>query len=275
MSKSVIPAVFLDWAGTVVDHGSVAPVQALEDIFAEFGVTVSRALVRRYMGLAKKDHIRKLLEEPDVVEQWLAAHRANPGESDVDLLYRKFEPQMMALLAGYATVISGAVETAEALRARGIKIAGTTGYTRPMLEQLQSLAAEQGYRTDASLTPEDVGAGRPFPWMCYQLAIQLSVYPLSACVKIGDTESDIQEGRNAGMWTIGLTRSGNSVGLTEQEWSSLESHERAELIARADSELRQAGAHYTAESIAHVLPILNEIEGRIGRNEAPPAWQSL
>jgi phosphonoacetaldehyde hydrolase len=275
MSKSVIPAVFLDWAGTVIDHGSVAPVQALEDIFVEFGVRVSRALVRRYMGLAKKDHIRKLLEEPDVIEQWLAAHRANPGESDVDLLYRKFEPQMMALLAGYATVISGAVETAEALRGRGIKIAGTTGYTRPMLEQLQHLAAQQGYRTDASLTPEDVGAGRPFPWMCYQLAVQLRVYPLSACVKIGDTESDIQEGRNAGMWTIGLTRSGNSVGLTEEEWNCLESREQADLIARAAVELRQAGAHYTAESIAHVLPILNEIESRIGRGEAPPARQSL
>ncbi len=269
MSKSIIPAVFLDWAGTVVDHGSVAPVKAIEDIFAEFGVTVSRPLVRRYMGLAKKDHIRKLLEEPEVVAQWLAAHPAHPAESDVDLLYRKFEPQMMELLAGYATVISGAVSTAEALHSRGIKIAGTTGYTRPMLEQLQVLAAEQGYRTDASLAPEDVGAGRPYPWMCYRLAIDLRIYPLSSCVKIGDTESDIAEGRNAGMWTIGLTRSGNSVGLTEEEWAQLDSGTQSQLIAGADAELRQAGAHYTAESIAHVLSILDEIEHRIPQGEHP------
>ena len=269
MTDSRIKAVFLDWAGTVVDHGSVAPVRAIEEIFAEVGVTVSRPLVRRYMGLAKRDHICELLQEREVVEQWLAVHAVGPEESDVDLLYRRFEPQMMELLAGYATVISGAVETVNALRARGVKIAGTTGYTRPMLERLQHLAAEQGYRTDASLAPEDVGAGRPFPWMCYRLAIDLRIYPLSSCVKIGDTESDILEGRNAGMWTVGLTRSGNSVGLTEEEWGRLDSGGQATRIARAEKELRLAGAHYTADSIADVIPVLDEIERRITSGELP------
>jgi len=269
MSKSIIPAVFLDWAGTVVDHGSIAPVQALEDIFAEFGVAVPRPLVRRYMGLAKKDHIRKLLEEPEVIEQWLSAHPVSPDETDVVRMYARFEPQMMALLAGYSTVITGAASTAEALRARGIQIAGTTGYTRPMLEQLQSLAAQQGYRTDASLVPEDVGAGRPYPWMLFRLAIDLRIYPLSSCVKVGDTESDIHEGRNAGMWTIGLTRSGNSVGLTEEEWARLDPSEQSRRLALAGEELRQAGAHYTAESVAHILPIIDEIEQRIANGELP------
>jgi len=269
MSKSPIPAVFLDWAGTVVDHGSVAPVKALEDIFAEAGVPVARPLVRRYMGLAKKDHIRKILEEPEVAALWLSAHGVQPGESDVVRLYARFEPQMMELLAGYAQVISGAAETAEALRARGIKIAGTTGYTRAMLDRLEQLAAAQGYRTDKSLAPEDVGAGRPYPWMCFKLAIDLRIYPLSACVKIGDTASDIDEGRNAGMWTIGLTRSGNSVGLTEKEWFALDSAEKATLIAAAEGELKAAGAHYTAESVAHVLPVIDEIESRAAAGELP------
>ena len=79
-----IPAIFLDWAGTAVDHGSIAPVNALENIFREFGMTAPRPLVRRYMGLAKKDHIRKLLEEPYVKEQWTALHHAPPQERDVD-----------------------------------------------------------------------------------------------------------------------------------------------------------------------------------------------
>jgi len=271
MSKvgSGIPAVFLDWAGTVVDHGSVAPVRALEDIFAEAGVPVERLLVRRYMGLAKKDHIRKILGEPEVAAQWHRALGVIPDETDVVRLYAKFEPQMMELLAGYAEVISGAVETMETLRAKGIKIAGTTGYTRAMLDQLEQLADAQGYRTDKSLAPEDVGAGRPYPWMCFKLAIDLRIYPLSACVKVGDTESDIEEGRNAGMWTIGLTRSGNSVGLTEKDWAALDSAVKSRLISAADAELKAAGAHYTAESVAHILPILAEIEGRIAAGELP------
>ena len=150
-------------------------------------------------------------------------------------MYAKFEPQMMEVLAGYATVISGVVDAVEAMRARGMKIAGTTGYTRPMLDRLEALAAKQGYRTDRSLAPEDAGGGRPFPWMCYRLAMDLRIYPLSACVKIGDTESDIAEGRNAGMWTIGVTRSGNTVGLSEADWSQARSRrtEKAACSCRA------------------------------------------
>lgn len=268
-SRSVIPAVFLDWAGTVVDHGSVAPVKALQDVFAAAGVRVLMPVIRRYMGLAKKDHVRKLLQEDEVAQRWVELHGSVPGEADVDHLYAQFEPQMMEALSGYAQVISGVQETAAQLRARGIKLAGTTGYTRPMLDALQGLAAQQGYNTDASLAPEDVGAGRPFPWMCYRLAIDLRVYPLSACVKIGDTESDILEGRNAGMWTIGVTRTGNASGLTEQEWAKTDSAEQGRLITYANDELMQAGAHYTAESVAHIMPVLDEIEARIMRGERP------
>ena len=165
--------------------------------------------------------------------------------------------------------ISGVVVAVEAMRARGMKIAGTTGYTRPMLDRLEALAATQGYRTDRSLAPEDAGGGRPYPWMCYRLAIDLRIYPLSSCVKIGDTESDIQEGLNAGMWTIGVTRSGNTVGLSEADWLQLDPREQTKLLACAEQELRAAGAHYTAETVAHALPLLDEIERRITDGECP------
>jgi len=251
MPSQKIPAIFLDWAGTAVDHGSIAPVRALENIFDQFGIAVPRPLVRRYMGLAKKDHVRKLLEEPEVKQQWRALRNAMPQERDVDAIYAGFEPQMMEVLSGYATVISGVVDAVEAMRARGMKIAGTTGYTRSMLDRLEALAATQGYRTDRSLAPEDAGGGRPYPWMCYRLAIDLRIYPLSSCVKIGDT------------------RSGNTVGLSEADWLQLDPREQTKLLACAEQELRAAGAHYTAETVAHALPLLDEIERRITNGECP------
>ncbi len=105
--------------------------------------------------------------------------------------------------------------------------------------------------------------------MCYRLAMDLQIYPLFACVKIGDTESDIAEGRNAGMWTIGVTRSGNAVGLSEDDWSKLDPGEQKKLLACAEQELRSAGAHYTAETVAHALPVLDEIAERIAHGERP------
>jgi phosphonoacetaldehyde hydrolase len=268
-SRSVIPAVFLDWAGTVVDHGSIAPVRALEAVFASAGLNIPPAVIRRDMGLAKKDHVRKLLQEIESVQQWNDLYGTKPTEADVDHLYEQLQPKMMEMLNIHSQVISGVPEIAAQLRARGVKLAGTTGYTRSMLDAIQRLATPQGYTTDASLAPEDVGAGRPYPWMCYQLAIDLRIYPLSACVKIGDTDSDMHEGRNAGMWTIGVTRSGNGSGLTEQEWATTGAEEQSLIMARAEEELTRAGAHYLAESVAHILPVLNEIEIRISRGERP------
>ena len=48
-----IRAVMLDWAGTTVDHGSIAPVLALTTLFAKHGIVLSMQDARRDMGLLK------------------------------------------------------------------------------------------------------------------------------------------------------------------------------------------------------------------------------
>lgn len=83
---------------------------------------------------------------------------------------------------------------------------------------------------------------------------------MAAMVKIGDTPADIEEGRNAGMWAIGITRTGNEVGLTEEEWARLAVEEQERMLRSAEQRLLDAGAHYTAPSVAECEPILEQIE---------------
>ncbi len=59
-----VKAVVLDWAGTVVDHGSRAPMGAFVRAFAEMGVAISIADARGPMGMAKADHIRAVWPPP-------------------------------------------------------------------------------------------------------------------------------------------------------------------------------------------------------------------
>src|SRR5262249_5030836 len=143
-------------------------------------------------------------------------------------------PRQLACLERHSDVIAGVPETAEQVRSRGLKIGSTTGYTRPMLDFLLARAKTQGVAPDCALCPEDVpGGGRPAPWMCYLNAIRMQVGPLWTMVKIGDTPSDIAEGRNAGMWTIGITRTGNEVGLTATEWEALPAERKNEALSKA------------------------------------------
>ncbi|MGA2113630.1 MAG: hypothetical protein ABSH56_02630 [Bryobacteraceae bacterium] len=86
-------------------------------------------------------------------------------------------------------------------------------------------------------------------------------------VKIGDTPSDMAEGLDAGMWAVGVTRTGNEAGLTEEEWNSATAAERCEAMARARKRLLDAGAHYLVESAGECLQAIDEIAARISSGE--------
>lgn len=258
-----VQAVILDWAGTTVDHGSLAPIRVLQKIFFDRGIEISEQEARRDMGVLKKDHIRALLRTPRIAAAWEQRFREAPGEKEVESLFADFVPQQIACLAECSTLISGVTGVVERLRERGLKIGSTTGYTREMMDVLLPHAASQGYVPDCIVCPDDVGAGRPYPWMIYENAVRMRVAPLEAIVKIGDTISDIEEGLNAGTWAIGLAQTGNMIGLSEEQWRALPQDDRATRLQDAHSKLMDAGAHYVIDTLAEIFPILDRIEARL------------
>jgi phosphonoacetaldehyde hydrolase len=264
-----VKAIVLDWAGTAVDYGSTGPAAVFVNVFAKFGVDVSVAQVRQFMGVAKKDHIRSICGLPSVTAQWQEQNGRSPDESDVERIYAETEPMMVNTVTRHADLIPGLLETIETLRQQGVKIGSSTGYTAPMMEALVPAARARGYAPDAIVCASDVPAGRPYPWMCYLNAIQLQVYPLEAVVKIGDTISDIEAGLNAGMWTIGLTQSGNELGLSEQEASRLTAQEMKAKLYPIEDRYQSAGAHYVAAGIWEVLPLIEDINFRLTRGQKP------
>jgi phosphonoacetaldehyde hydrolase len=264
-----LQAVIFDWAGTTVDHGSLAPVRAVTELFARHGVRLSDADARRDMGIFKKDHIRRILGMPHVGIAWRERTGSAWDERQVEMLFEEFQPLQMEILESYSQLIGGTAEIAERLRGHGLKVGSTTGYTRPMLDALLRCAAAQGYRPDAALCPDDTGGGRPHPWMCLRTALEFRLSATLTAVKVGDTESDILEGRNAGMWSVGVSVTGNEVGLSAADWEALAEGERARLAAKACEKLRAAGAHYVVESVALLEPVLEEIDARLAAGERP------
>lgn len=264
-----VKAVVLDWAGTAVDYGCIGPVAVFMNVFQKFGVDVTTEETRKFMGLMKKDHIRCMSNLPAVQAQWEEKYGRLPGEEDVEAMYRETEPMMVSTVSQHADLIPGLLDAVKRFRSMGLRIGSSTGYTRPIMAQLIAAAEKKGYRPDAIVCSTDVPAGRPFPFMCYRNAIDLSVYPLEAMVKIGDTISDIQEGLNAGMWTIGITKTGNEMGLTEQEVNSLSPEDLKSRIQSIADAYRNAGAHYIVEGIWECPAIIEDINNRLSRGEGP------
>jgi phosphonoacetaldehyde hydrolase len=264
-----VKAVIFDWAGTTVDHGSLAPVRVLQEVFARRGVPISQAQARRDMGVPKNDHIRRILFGSDVAARWRDAVGHEPTEADVASLFANFVPLQLECLVKYSSVIAGVAATVARVRKRGIKIGSTTGYTRAMLDMILRPAAAQGYVPDCAITPDDVGAGRPHPWMIYANAVRLQVEPLEAVVKVGDTPVDIEEGLRARVWTIGVARTGNMVGLSAEDLAALAPTEQATRLSNARDALSAAGAHEVIDAVADCEAALDVIEARIRKGERP------
>ncbi len=175
-----LKAAILDWAGTVIDHGSRAPMGAFVRAFAAFGVTIGIADARGPMGMAKWDHIRAVGHSPAVAAAWRAAHGRDFAEADVDAIFQVFEPMNIAAVRDHAELIPGTVAAIETLRARGMRIAGTTGYTRAIMDILAPIAAAAGYAPEFTICAGDLPAGRPSPVMMWHAMARLGVWPAQA-----------------------------------------------------------------------------------------------
>lgn len=259
-----IKAVVFDWAGTMVDFGCMAPVQALTRLFDEEGVPISAEEARRDMGKAKLDHLRALLADPAVRARWIAHKRAAAGEADVDRLYLKLEPAMKAAAEQSSRLIPGAAEVVRDLRGQGVKIGSGTGYTREMMSGILPAAAAQGYAPDVVVCAGETPSGRPAPLMTWKALIELDAWPARACIKVDDAPVGIEEGRLAGCWTVGLSASGNGVGLDLESYAALASGERRRKVAHAEAELKAAGADFVVDDVSQLMPVVHEIAARLG-----------
>jgi phosphonoacetaldehyde hydrolase len=264
-----IRAVVFDWAGTVVDHGSLAPMGVFVEAFAEFGVAISVDEARGPMGMAKRPHIAALMALPRIAAAWTAKHGHAPDDRDIDAVYDVFVPKNRAVAAKFSDVIPGVAGMVGHLRGMGIRIGSTTGYTRDIMQEILPVAKAQGFAPDCLVCTGDTPDGRPSPYMLWRALTELGVYPAWRSIKVDDTEVGIAEGTNGGAWTVGVAVTGNVFGLNLKDTEALSADDFAAKQKTAAARLESAGAHYVIDSAADLLPVLAEINGRLARGEKP------
>ncbi|HZG83118.1 MAG TPA: phosphonoacetaldehyde hydrolase [Brevibacillus sp.] len=263
----MIQAVIFDWAGTTVDYGCFAPLDVFLEVFKKRGIEVTHAEAREPMGMLKWDHIDTMLKMDRIANLWKEKYGRLPEKKDVDMLYADFEPMLFSILINYVTPIPGVLELVARLRAAGIKIGSTTGYTAEMMAVVAPEAKKRGYWPDSMVTPSEMPAGRPFPWMCYQNAINLNVHPMKHIIKVGDTTSDVKEAVAAGAWAVGVIKGSSELGMTEQEVLACDPDELADRMEAVAKRFKDVGADYVIESIGELDSLIPKINLRLAQKE--------
>ena len=257
---SRIEAVIFDWAGTTVDYGCFAPVQVFIEVFRHVGIEPTMDEVRAPMGMLKRDHIKTMLGMERIHQLWLAKYKREFTEEDIDGMYEIYEEKLLSILDRYADPKPYVLETIAKLREMGIKIGSTTGYTDKMMEIVTKKAEENGYKPDAWFSPDSVGSkGRPYPYMIFKNMEALGVTKVQNVMKVGDTVSDILEGKNAGVISVGILEGSSEMALTEEEYAALSDKEREERSARVMKRYQEAGADYVIRNMSELVEFVNKI----------------
>lgn len=260
MKPLQIQAVVFDWAGTVIDFGSQAPMGAFVELFKRHGLSITIAEARVPMGMPKWHHIQSLGRQPRIASLWEQMHGRPFNDADVDALYEEFTPMNAASVVHHATLIPGALDTVAWLRERGVRIGSTTGYNRAIMEVVMPLAAAQGFTPENVVCADDLAESRPSPMGMRHTMARLGVTEPRQVVKVDDTVPGLLEGRNAGCWTVAVLASGNALGLTEAEWLSTPALTRAAMRSQARESLSGGQPDFCIDTVADLPAVIEAIE---------------
>lgn len=219
-------AVF-DIAGTTVaDESFVA--RAFQKAFADFGFEISEEDINPLMGYKKTHAIEMMLKklgaeyDAELVED---IHIAFTGEM-ID--FYEYDPQVKPLPAVEETLLL--------LKEKGIRIAFNTGFPRAIADVIMNrLQWKEKGLADDYIASDEVNEGRPQPYMIKELMQRAGIENAEAVAKIGDTEVDINEGKNAGCGLVVAVTTGASSRI------ELESHQ----------------PHYIIDSLAELPALIN------------------
>lgn len=254
-----VKTIILDWAGTTVDFGCMAPVAAFKKAFDNKNIPLTDEEIRKPMGMLKIDHIKQLLRLEKVEKQWGELYGRPSVKEDALTIYQDFEKYLFADLAENSHLKPETKQAMKKIKQLGYNIGSTTGYTKEMMAVVFETARSEGYHPDCFVTPDDVDSlGRPYPFMIFENMRYFQNHSVDEVIKVGDTLADIQEGKNAGVLSIAVTEGSSEMGLSLEEYKRL-SKEAMDSVNRSTAErFYQHGADYCVKNLLELAEILQE-----------------
>ena len=269
-----VKGIVLDLSGTTCDAHVIGPAYAFVKAFELEGVPVTMEEARKPMGSRKDIHIQQMLDNPSVRERWIAKKGVNPNKQDISKIFKHFLSVENEVLKDYSDLLPGTAEAINKLReSYQCKIGLTTGFTRENAEILFRETKAKGLILDSAVAGDDIPnqmGYRPAPFMIYKNMENFQIFDRRVIVKADDTVVGVEEGLNAGVWTVGLYRYSNYTNINSlKEWKNM-SNEDFEKRVKISKEIHlKSGAHYVADSVKDLPEIVEDINRRLANGESP------
>ena len=269
-----VRGIVLDLSGTLCDAHVIGPALAFVKAFELEGVSVTMEEARKPMGARKDIHIQTMLDMPSINTRGVEKKGTKPTSNDVSVIFKHFLLVENQILKNYADLIPGAAETLNGLRQKKeIKVGLTTGFTRENAEILIREIKAKGLILDSDVAGDDVRNGmgfRPAPFMIYKNMENFQIFDRRVIVKVDDTVTGVEEGLNAGVWTVGVYKYSNYTKINSlSDWKNMKKEELEKRAEISKAIHLKSGAHYVAESVKDLPEIVDDINRRLAKGESP------
>ncbi|TVQ66384.1 MAG: HAD family hydrolase [Balneolaceae bacterium] len=182
--------VVFDIAGTTLQDNENDVSNAFCEAIELHGMTVEPVSVKRVMGYKKSEAIRMLLDEQGI--EYTSETIDKIHDRFLDILNEHYKNADISEIEGVSNLFRD-------LKKLGIHIALNTGFSRSTTDIIIS---RMGWLRDSLIddliASDEVENGRPHSDMIKELARRFDISDNSVIVKVGDTPSDLLEGRAAG-----------------------------------------------------------------------------
>lgn len=187
----MIELVIFDMAGTTVKDDRYVDA-VLSEVLVGNNTKLKQTDLDHVMGWPKPVAIKYLLEQGYTGERPI-------DDVFIDELHDQFVHKMIAFYEQSELVqeIEGATDTFMEIKLHGAKVALDTGFSRPIADVIINRLGWNDGLLDATVTSDEVVNGRPEPDMIFKLMSHLGVNDPKNVVKVGDTQSDILQGKKA------------------------------------------------------------------------------
>jgi len=270
-------AVFIDCEGCLLDHGCMVSVGAITKLFKERGVEITdfdaASKAPSLIGTdltCKKTHLRHVLMNV-CKDQWTAAKGTAPTEWDLESLFKDFNRIVIDELRGVKP-IRGAPEAIRSIQEQGMQVGIASNYTGEVMDAWLRVTHHHGFQSSCAMSCAEVpNPGRdgaftcvlPDPWRCMAMAAKMNIYPLATTIRVSTTLYGIEEGLNAGMWTIALA----GTGLVSPFIHGSETEVQRK--RRTAGEFYKLGCHYVLDGPWDLPDTVADIESRMRKGETP------
>lgn len=196
-----VELIVFDIAGTTVkDNGEIA--NAFQSALKEYGYDVPVEKINPLMGYKKTEAIKRMLTEYE-------SEKGKITEEYINNIHDRFSELMISYYssAEEITPLPNVEEVFALLKEKQINIGLDTGFSKEITDIIiDRLGWLKDKKIDIVISSNQVKAGRPLPYMIEEMMNGLDVKDAKKVIKVGDTEVDVFEGKNAGcLYSIGIT----------------------------------------------------------------------